>query len=207
MVPSLLKTVKNFVNTRAVLGSSQVKHLCIVWVSGCQAEHLPCFVILIGRWQAGFIVAYIHIPSGHWYLLSIICHSCPFFGVLFIQIISPLLVGCPFIVKLWAFFVAWRWEKLYHSFSSSGFSLHSHAFGNSEGPRGYFVFCDMSLWSQRGKCAQARVCGDRRHCAVPSRHCCRFQWNCFLWVRCHEPTCLISHWPVSQGSHSSFNVL
>lgn len=64
-------------------------------------------------------------------------------------------------------------EALYHSFSSSGFSLHSDTCGNSESPRGYFVFCDMSLWSQRGKCAQARVRGktgikgDSRHCACP----------------------------------------
>lgn len=111
MVPSLLKTVKHVMDTRAVLGSSQARHLCIVW-EPVLPDWAPCFIILTCRRQVGFIVAYVHIPSGHWYLLSTTGHSCPFFGVLFAQIISPLSVSCPFIVRLWVFFVAWRWEKL-----------------------------------------------------------------------------------------------
>lgn len=138
----------------------------------CPAEHLPFLLYSFGRHHMCFIMAYIHIPK--WLMiLSIICHLCAFFGVLFIQIISPLLVHCPFIVKLWIFFVVWRWELCIILPLLWVLSSHSDACRNPESCRGYsVVIFRVSLWSQREKCAQDRMCektpvrGGSRHCPL-----------------------------------------
>lgn len=76
----------------------------------CQNEHLP--FLLCSLWQASHVFHCSLVLHFQWLMiLSVICHLYPFFGVLFIQIISPLLVGCPFIVKLCTFFVEWRYGK------------------------------------------------------------------------------------------------
>lgn len=77
----------------------------------CQNEHLPSF--LYSLWQASHVFHLgLHLHSQWLMTLSIMYHLYPFSGALFIQIISPLLVDYPFIVKLWMFFVEWRYGKL-----------------------------------------------------------------------------------------------
>lgn len=150
-------------NMCVILGSSHANHLCIVPVRACVLPKWAPAFLLYSSWRASLVFhCGLHLHPQWQMKLNAIYHLYPFFGGLFIHIISPLLVGCPFLVRLWMFFVEWRYGKFCIVLSLLWvLSLCSDACRDLK-TANYFVIERGTCRVKGKKCAQARMCANSR---------------------------------------------